>query len=144
MENNNNIDEVRLIKIKSDIPRQKIDTPQKARDYAKQFYFEDISIYESVFIILMDSSQTTIGWAKISQGGVAATVVDIKIILKYIIDTLAQQVILIHNHPTGIPNPSDQDIKLTEKLKSACLNMDVVLLDHIIITDTDKYHSILQ
>ena len=119
--------------------KAKISTSTDAVEYARRFYHEDIGIYESFFILLLNRSNNVIGYAKISQGGVIGTVVDIKIIIKYIVDVLASSVILVHNHPSGNRNPSDADISLTKKIKSALQFVDVQILDHVIITEEDFY-----
>ena len=75
-----------------------IKTSADAVEVARNFYFDDINIYESFFIMLLNRANKVIGWAKISQGGVCNTIVDKKIICKYAIDTLANGVILVHNH----------------------------------------------
>ena len=75
------------------------------------------TIYESVFILLLNRHNNTIGYAKISQGGVTGTVIDVKIIAKYIIDSLASGLILAHNHPSGNTRASSEDINITNKVK---------------------------
>jgi DNA repair protein RadC len=60
-------------------------------------------------------------------------VVDVKIILKSLVEHLASSVILMHNHPSGNREPSEADIKITKKIKLAVSSMDIVLLDHLII-----------
>ncbi|HNI02748.1 MAG TPA: JAB domain-containing protein, partial [Chitinophagales bacterium] len=47
---------------------------------------------------------------------------------------LASGIILVHNHPSGNTNPSEQDIKITKKIRNAAENLDITLLDHLIIT----------
>lgn len=118
-----------------------INTSKKAVDYARAFYSDDIAIYESAFIILLNRRNNTIGWAKIGQGGLDATVVDKRIICKYAIDSLASGVIFVHNHPSGNLRESAQDIKLSKELKAALEILDVKLLDSIIITE-DGYRSL--
>ncbi len=76
---------------------------------------------------------------RISQGGIAGTVADIKIILKNGVNLLASGLIVCHNHPSGNLNPSHADIQLTQKLKEAGLLLDIQLLDHLIITDQGYY-----
>lgn len=88
----------------------------------------------------MNRSNNTIGYAKISQGGVAGTVVDVKIIAKYAIDTLASSVILAHNHPSGNTQPSRADKDITQKIKDSLKLFDISVLDHIILTE-DEYFS---
>ena len=93
------------------VERVKITAPGDANKFARQFYHEDLGIYESFFIMLLDRQNTVTGWAKISQGGIAGTVVDLKIILKFAIDSLSSGVIFVHNHPSGNLNASRQDIR---------------------------------
>lgn len=114
-------------------------------DFARKFYHEDLGIYESFFIMLLDRKNQVTGWAKISQGGVAGTIVDLKIIMKYAIDCLASNVIFVHNHPSGSLVPSDQDISITNRAKEALKLIDITLLDHVIITDktTTSFKSII-
>ena len=81
----------------------------------------------------------TTGFAKISQGGTAGTVVDIKIIAKYAVDSLSTSVIICHNHPSGNKQPSDADLNITRKIKDALLLLDIKLIDHIIITENDFF-----
>ena len=69
----------------------------------------------------------------ISKGGLAATIVDIRIILKIAIDNLASGIILAHNHPSGNPQPSESDKSLTKNIKEAARHMDILVLDHIIV-----------
>jgi len=127
--------EYKLKAIRRDFKRAKITKSKDAADYARQFYFDDIVIYESVFIIMMNRQNNTCGYAKISQGGISGTVVDIRLILKYAIDSLASSVILVHNHPSGNLEASSEDIQIAKKLKEAARLMDIVLLDSIIINE---------
>ena len=118
----------------------KIMSSKNAETVIRQFYFEDIDIYESCFILLLNRANRTVGYAKISQGGVACTVVDTKIIMKYAVDTLASAIILAHNHPSGELRPSAEDKHLTNRVAEAAKILEVTLMDHIIIT-SDGYTS---
>ncbi len=135
-----NIDLLSLRKIKTEIPRASIEKAADAATYIRQFYFDDITIWESFFLLLLNNRKNTIGYAKISQGGVAGTVVDLRFIAKYVADTSATGVIICHNHPSGGKNPSSNDIKITEKVKGLMKYFDCTLLDHIILTE-DSYYS---
>lgn len=117
----------------------KITGQKDAEEYARKFYSDDLVIYESAFIILLNRQHNTIGWAKIGQGGIAGTVVDIKLVCKYAIDALASGVIFVHNHPSGNLKPSPQDDQLTHKMKEALKYLDINLLDSIILTENDSY-----
>lgn len=117
----------------------KVSGSKDAVDYARHFYGDDIAIYESVFIILLNRSNNTMGWAKIAQGGVCGAIVDKKLICKYAIEALASGVILVHNHPSGNTQPSAQDIDLTQQLRKALGILDISLLDHIILSENGYY-----
>ena len=65
--------------------------------------------------------------------------VDVKIIAKYAIDSLASGVIFVHNHPSGNLIPSNQDKRFTNSVKKALGLFDINLLDSIIISDSDYY-----
>lgn len=132
-----NINLLSLKKNKIDIKKAAIKSSKDAADYARQFYFEDLQIFESAFIILLNNSNNTIAYAKISQGGVCSTVVEPAIIAKYAVDTLAKGVILVHNHPSGSLEPSNGDKKITEKVKNTLAIFDCTLHDHIILTEDD-------
>lgn len=123
-----------LRKLQSDFPKVKIDSPQKAADFIRQFYGDDIEIYESFFILMLNQANQTLGYAKISQGGIAGTVVDLQIVAKYAVDALATSVILAHNHPSGNLNPSQQDIAMTKKAVEGLRLLDIGVFDHVILT----------
>lgn len=125
----------------SEFPKKKIRSSDDSYEVIKQFWHEDIEIYESFFILLLNRANMTIGWAKISQGGITGTVVDVKILLKYVVDTLASGVIIAHNHPSGNLIPSQSDIDITRKVKEALSYLDSQLIDHLIITPDNGYHS---
>lgn len=95
--------------------------------------------HEEFWVLLLNRSNRIIEKIKISQGGVAGTVTDIKIILKQAIEKLASSVILCHNHPSGNKNPSKADDSITQKLKQGSELLDIQVLDHIIIADMEYY-----
>lgn len=116
-----------------------ITSTQSAADYCRKFYTDDIDVYESVFILLLNRANITIAFAKISQGGITGSIIDNTLICKYAIDCLAKAVIICHNHPSGNLQPSNNDIKVTEKLRSALNLLDISLLDHIIFSKEGYY-----
>lgn len=133
------IDNITLRREKSDFLKTKITSSSSAADYIRQFYYDDITIYESMFILLLNNANQTIGYAKISQGGIVGTIVDIRIICKYAIDALATGVILAHNHPSGRMVASEADKQITKKTKEALKLFEVNIVDHIILSETDFY-----
>lgn len=111
-----------------------------AYNLIKNFYSDDIEILESSFILLLNNASKAIGYAKISQGGITGTVIDVRIVAKYAVDSLATSVILAHNHPSGNLNPSQADISMTEKVKNALALLDIKLIEHLILT-VDGFYS---
>ncbi len=127
--------EVTLKKNKSDFPKVKITNSEDAVKFMRNFYKDDIEIYESMFLLMLNRIFTTIAFAKISQGGIAGTLVDIRIIAKYAIDSLSSRVIICHNHPSGNTAPSDADLQITQRIKKTLDIFDCKLCDHIIMTE---------
>lgn len=123
----------------TEFPKVKISSSKDAADFIRKFYSDDIEIYESFFLLLLNRANNTVGYAKISQGGITGTVVDTKIIAKYIIDTLSSAVILAHNHPSGALKPSQADIQVTKKITKVLEMVDSKVLDHVILTDEGEY-----
>ena len=109
----------------------------------RSLYGDDIAIYESFYIIVLNRANKPKGWAKISQGGIAGTIVDPIIVAKYTLDLCGQAIILVHNHPSGKMIPSDADRAITKKIKDGLKTFfDVTVLDHIILSGEDeKYFS---
>ena len=96
--------------------------------------------HEEFWILLLNRANSVVKMECISKGSVSGTVVDVRLILKPAIESLASGIILSHNHPSGQLKPSEQDISLTKKIKESARLMDVNLLDHLIIGD-QKYFS---
>ncbi len=106
-------------------------------------YFEPLLAdlpHEEFWILLLARNRKVIARVKISEGGVAGTVVDTKIIFKHAIENLASYIVLCHNHPSGNLQPSTADIQITKNLKNAAKLLDIEIVDHIIIGN-NKYYS---
>lgn len=114
-----------------------IKTSNDAYEYIAPF-LSDLP-HEEFWVIYLSRNNSVIYHSKIGQGGVSATIADIRIILKIAIEHLASGIIICHNHPSGNNNPSETDILLTQKIKDAAKLMDINLLDHIILTDNSYY-----
>lgn len=129
-----------LKKLQTEFPSVKLTNSKESSAFIRQFYGDDIEVFESFFILMFNTGLKTIGYAKISQGGVSMTVVDLKILAKYAIDSLASSVIIAHNHPSGTLIPSDEDRILTGKIKDGLKLFNIDVLDHIILTK-ESYFS---
>lgn len=102
-------------------------------------HLEDIP-HEEFWIILLNRANRMIKKYQISQGGVAGTVADPKIIFKLALSDLASGIILAHNHPSGNLAASQADIELTRKIKDAGKLLEIQVLDHLIVAG-QKYFS---
>lgn len=110
-----------------------------AAKFARQFYGDDLEIYESFFLILMNTRNKPTAWAKVAQGGINEVGVDIMILAKFVVDSLAKNVILVHNHPSGNLTPSTPDKQLTKRVIDALALIGAKVTDHIILSASDYY-----
>jgi DNA repair protein RadC len=76
---------------------------------------------------------------RVSDGGISHTVVDPKRVFKAALEHNTSSLVLCHNHPSGNLNPSQADIKLTQKLIQASQTLDIQILDHIIVSNTGYF-----
>ena len=105
-----------------------------------QWNLTRIELLEEFKIILMNRRNRVIGVVPISKGGIAGTVADPKVIFAAALKSCASGIILAHNHPSGELDPSNEDIKLTQKIKEGGKVLDIQVLGHLIIT-SDKFYS---
>ncbi|MDD4922758.1 MAG: DNA repair protein RadC [Bacteroidales bacterium] len=111
-----------------------------SRDIYELFHSRLIDLpHEECWLLMMNNQHRIIETLRISHGGVSETTVDPKIVMKHALEKLASAIVLCHNHPSGNPHPSSCDDKITNKLKMACLNMDIQLTDHVIFSDSGYY-----
>ncbi len=90
--------------------------------------------HEECWVLYLTSSNRLIERQRVSQGGVQATIVDHRLIIKRALELLATQLIITHNHPSGAAEPSRADKELTKKVADAAALFDIRLLDHVIIS----------
>ena len=95
--------------------------------------------HEECWAIYLTNSNRIIERCRISQGGVQATVVDQRLIVKRALELLSTRIILVHNHPSGSATPSGADFDITKRIKEATSLFDIQLLDHIIISASESY-----
>ena len=95
--------------------------------------------YEECWVLYLASSGRILERMRVSQGGVQATVVDCRLIIKRALELLAVQIVIVHNHPSGSAEPSGQDLALTERVSEAAKLFDIRLLDHVIVAQSEHY-----
>ncbi|WP_035678260.1 RadC family protein [Flavobacterium limnosediminis] len=91
--------------------------------------------HEEFWVLYLNNSNKVIYKTQISKGGITGTVVDTRIIYKTALEHNATSVILSHNHPSGALQASEADKQITRKLKEAGKHLDILVLDHIIVTE---------
>lgn len=130
------------IQYKPLITNQKsITSAQEMHDLIRRLWDNEmICLQEQFMALLFNTSQKMIGHRLISTGTMKSCVVDIKLLISLALHTLAENVIIVHNHPSGNLNPSLQDEVITKKIKDALALIDVKLKDHFIVT-ADGYTS---
>lgn len=126
---------------KEQMRAKKLNTSIDVYQYLNSLWNHDLIEYQEEFVIVMlNRANNIIGWIKISCGGMAGTVTDPKIIFSSAILAGASSIILSHNHPSGNLKPSTEDVELTKKIIQAGKLLDIMVLDHIIMT-SDAYLS---
>ncbi|MGI2336168.1 MAG: RadC family protein [Dehalogenimonas sp.] len=114
-------------------------TPQQVFDY---LYSSMSGLKKEVFKVLFLNSQNRIlDIAEMSRGTVNASVVWVREVVEQALRLGAAAMIFVHNHPSGVPSPSQQDRDITRDLVFAAATMNIRALDHIIIGD-NCYHSL--
>ena len=91
--------------------------------------------HEEVWCVFLTSDKTVISIEMVSMGTLTSTSIDNRTVIKRALMNNAHGIIILHNHPSGNPLPSAQDISFTTELKIACNIMDIRLLDHIICSE---------
>lgn len=96
---------------------------------------------ERIIIVVLNSVNQILKIKNIATGGSNFVNVELKDILCEPIKMQAPKIILVHNHPSGDPTPSQTDIMFTEKVQKASNSLGIQLLDHIVIGNM-RYTSI--
>lgn len=119
------------------ISRPKVTNSQIAYEIMRR-HFVNLPV-EEFWIMLLNQAGHVIREIRVSTGGIASTLVDTKVVLKYMIENLAQSVIIFHNHPSGNKTPSVEDDRLTKRICTAVSAIGSKVNDHIIVTDSGFY-----
>lgn len=95
--------------------------------------------HEEFWVLYLNNSNKVIYKTQISKGGITGTVVDIRIIYKTALEHNATSLVLCHNHPSGVLQASEADKQITRKLKEAGKQLDILVLDHVIVTERSYF-----
>lgn len=98
-----------------------------------------LELKEEFKVILLNRANNVLGLFNLSSGGMAGTVVDLKLLFATVLKSCASTIILAHNHPSGNLIPSQADISITQQVKEAGKILDIKVFDHLIITKSSYY-----
>jgi len=88
---------------------------------------------EHFYVLMLDTKNNIIGEHLVSKGILDASIIHPREVFKPAIKNSASKIILVHNHPSGDPNPSQEDLDITEKIIKAGEEIGIKVLDHMII-----------
>ncbi|MCH7516417.1 MAG: DNA repair protein RadC [Bacteroidetes bacterium] len=120
---------------------KKITSPQDIAEIFIPILRDEVK--EKFIVVCLNSANKVIKNETISIGNLNSSVVHPREIFKVAIDSLSASIILIHNHPSGNPEPSNEDISITKKIVDAGKIMDIPVFDHIIIAG-DTFTSFVE
>lgn len=117
------------------IGRQKFDI--KSPQSISQLFMEELRYKkkEVVKVLLLDTKNNIITDAVVSEGSLNASIVHPREVYIEAVKRSANKIIVVHNHPSGDPKPSSEDINITQRLYESGKILGIELLDHIIIGD---------
>ena len=121
--------------------RPKITSSDGAVSVLREIWSSQIEVREEFVVLLLDRANRVLGYQLVSKGGMSGTIADVKLIYSVALESLASGIIIAHNHPSGNTQPSQADIQLTKKISEAGKQLDIILLDHIILTK-ESYYSL--
>ena len=116
--------------------RSSADIYQAWKDHFSEQYREEF------YVLLLNAKNYLIGYSLISIGSATSTLVHPREVFTAVVHVGACAIILLHNHPTGDPHPSQEDLHITKQIREIGEAMGIPVLDHIIIGD-NKYVSFM-
>ena len=119
---------------------RKINSPIDAVELGRKFL--DEADREELVICCLDTKNQPISMSVVSIGSLNSSIVHPREVFKVAILSNAASIILFHNHPSGLEDPSKEDISITHRLKEAGKLIGIELVDHIIIGSEGKYCSL--
>lgn len=116
-------------------PGEALTSPQMTRTYLRARLLN--RRYEHFAALLLDNRHRVIAYRELFHGSIDSAHVHPRNVVKQALDDHAAAVIIAHNHPSGVADPSQADLAITRRLRDALGLMDIRLLDHFIIGDTE-------
>jgi DNA repair protein RadC len=120
---------------------KKITSPQDVAEIFIPLLRDELK--ERFIVVCLNSANKIIKHETISIGNLNSSVVHPREVFKVAVDCSSASIILIHNHPSGNPEPSNEDISITKKITEAGKLMDIPVFDHLIIAG-EKHTSFVE
>ncbi len=95
--------------------------------------------HEEMWVVYLSSSNRILEKRRISVGGLSSLTTDCRLIVRHALTLVAASIIVVHNHPSGLAQPSGEDEQFTRRLREAAALFDIALLDHIIVARGGSY-----
>ena len=133
----NGIGYVKSIEIKAMIELAK--RISKAEYIQKERIMSSERLARNLVAIYLDTQNRIIEQRTIFIGSVRRSIAEPREILYYACKNMATSVIIVHNHPSGSPEPSENDLRFTQKIKRSCEDIGIICLDHIVIGKYQYY-----
>lgn len=118
---------------------RKLSSPSDAAGLGRKFL--DEADREQVIVCCLDNKNQPVSVNIVSMGTVNSSLVHPREVFKTAVLSNAASIILFHNHPSGDPEPSQEDINITDRIKEAGKILGIELLDHIIIGSENRFIS---
>jgi DNA repair protein RadC len=132
------LQEVRLSLVRSEEPTLTI---RNSRDVAQVFQHLASDVRESLYAMVLNGANQAICVDHLSTGSAGETIADPAEIIRTALLVAGRAIVLIHNHPSGVPTPSAHDRRITQAVADAAALFQLRLLDHVIIGARGRHYS---
>jgi hypothetical protein len=127
---------LKVLRVGEPAPSMRIDTPGVAQRYwnrviKKQDWFDENK--EHLIVLLLSTRYCVEGYSLVAIGSLSESIAHPREIFRAAVAGGAYGIIVLHNHPSGFPQPSQHDISLTQRLAAGADLLQVKLVDHVII-----------
>lgn len=123
-------------------PAATVSSPENALAFLLPIFADLDEDREHVVLLALDSQNHVRGYKVVATGGQSASIVDAKTLFRDALLLGAAAIVIAHNHPSGDPAPSADDLRLTRRLSEAGKMLDLRVHDHMILGDRGRYLSL--
>jgi|ERR1035437_918663 DNA repair protein RadC len=125
----------------TEMPKKKISSPKDFFELFQPIFKEEP--VEIFIVAWLSSANRIIGFEKVSVGNLNSSIVDPRSVFRSAIVSNSASIIVGHNHPSGNPEPSNEDISITKKLVESGKVLGINVFDHLIFAE-DTYTSFVE